>query len=199
MLTPEDFEELKPKFEDIRQLLNAGHTISSDHGMSDEACGYYTLALGHMETLVEEVEKKQGHSVMDALKRVGNVANSPEGAGVVGAVVAGTSVPTLVTGLGGFGIAAGGTAFGVAGLAGAAAATGGVALAGAAAAYLVYKGGSATLKTELGQRAKDQVVTTGKEAMEQAKSAGHGVRGSLGKVRDRFSKSPEDDKDLPKQ
>ena len=52
MLTPEDFEELKPKFEDIRQLLNAGHTISSDHGMSDEACGYYTLALGHMETLV---------------------------------------------------------------------------------------------------------------------------------------------------
>lgn len=84
---------------------------------------------------------------MDALKRVGNVSNSSEGAGVIG----------------GFGITAGGTGFGVAGLAGAAAATGGVALAGGAGAYLVYKGGGATLKTELGQKAKDQVVTTGKD------------------------------------
>ncbi len=199
MLIPEDFEELKPKFEEIRQLLNTGYTINSRHGMSDEACGYYTLALCHMETLVEEVEKKQGHSVIDALKRVGNVANSPEGAGVIGGVVAGASVPTFVTGLGGIGIAASGTAFGVAGLAGAAAATGGVALAGAAGAYLVYKGGAATLRTELGQRAKDQVVTTGKEALEQAKSVRSGVRDGFGRVRDRFSKSPEDDEDLPKQ
>ena len=199
MLTPEDFEELQPKFEEIRQLLNTGYIVSSHDGMSDEACDYYTLALCHMETLVEEVEKKQGHSVIDALKRVGNVANSPEGTGVVGGVVAGASVPTFVTGLGGFGIAAGGTAFGVAGLAGAAAATGGVALAGAAGAYLVYKGGAATLKTELGQRTKDQVVTTGKEALEQAKSVRRGVRDGFGRVRDRFSKSPEDDEDLPKQ
>ena len=84
-------------------------------------------------------------------------------------------------------------------MAGAAAATGGVALAGAAGAYLVYKGGAATLKTELGQKAKDQVVTTGKEALEQAKSVRHGVRDGFGRVRDRLSKSPEDDEDLPKQ
>ena len=142
---------------------------------------------------MDEVEKKQGHKVMDVLKRVGNVANSPEGAGTIGAVAAGASVPTLVTGLGGFGIAAGGTAFGVAGLAGAAMATGGAALAGAAAAYLVYKGGAATLETELGQKAKDRVVTTGRESLEQAKYVGRGVRQSLGKVRDRFSKSTEND------
>ena len=48
----------------------------------------------------------QGRSVMDALKRVGNVANSSEGAGVIGGVVVGTSTPTCVTGLGGFGITA---------------------------------------------------------------------------------------------
>ena len=195
MLTPEDFEELKPGFEEIRRLLNSAYITSSNHGMSDEACGYYMLALGHMENLVEEVEKKQGHSVKDALKRVGNVANSPEGAGVIGGVVAGASVPAFVTGLGGFGIAAGGTAFGVAGLAGAAAATGGVALAGAAGAYLLYKGGAATLETELGQVAKDQVVSRGKETFEQAKSVGRGVRGGFGRVRNKFSKVPENDED----
>lgn len=198
MLTPEDFQELKPEFEEVRRLLNAAYITGRRCGMSDEVCGYYTIALGHMETLVEEVEKKQGHSVMDVLKRLGDAAKSPEGAGVVGGVVAGASVPTFVTGLGGFGIAAGGTAFGVAGLAGAAAATGGVALAGAAGAYLVYKGGAATLETELGQKAKDQVVSAGKETLEQAKSVGRGVRGGFGKVRDRFSKSAENDEDLPK-
>ena len=193
MLTPEDFEELKPTFEEIRRLLSAARIAGQRYGKLEEAYGYYIVALGHMENLVDEVEKKQGHKVIDVLKRVGNVANSPEGAGTIGAVAAGASVPTLVTGLGGFGIAAGGTAFGVAGLAGAAMATGGAALAGAAAAYLVYKGGAATLETELGQKAKDRVVTTGRESLEQAKYVGRGVRQSLGKVRDRFSKSTEND------
>ena len=193
MLTPEDFEELKPTFEEIRRLLSAARIAGQRYGKLEEAYGYYIVALGYMENLVDEVEKKQGHKVMDVLKRVGNVANSPEGAGTIGAVAAGASVPTLVTGLGGFGIAAGGTAFGVAGLAGAAMATGGAALAGAAAAYLVYKGGAATLETELGQKAKDRVVTTGRESLEQAKYVGRGVRQSLGNVRDRFSKSTEND------
>ena len=193
MLTPEDFEELKPTFEEIRRLLSAARIAGQRYGKLEVAYGYYIVALGHMENLVDEVEKKQGHKVMDVLKRVGNVANSPEGAGTIGAVAAGASVPTLVTGLGGFGIAAGGTAFGVAGLAGAAMATGGAALAGAAAAYLVYKGGAATLETELGQKAKDRVVTTGRESLEQAKYVGRGVRQSLGKVRGRFSKSTEND------
>ena len=193
MLTPEDFEELKPTFEEIRRLLSAARIAGQRYGKLEEAYGYYIVALGHMENLVDEVEKKQGHKVMDVLKRVGNVANSPEGAGTIGAVAAGASVPTLVTGLGGFGIAAGGTAFGVAGLAGAAMATGGAALAGAAAAYLVYKGGAATLETELGQKAKDRVVTTGRESLEQAKYVGRGVRQSLGNVRDRFSRSTEND------
>ena len=193
MLTPEDFEELKPTFEEIRRLLSAARIAGQRYGKLEEAYGYYIVALGHMENLVDEVEKRQGHKVMDVLKRVGNAANSPEGAGTIGAVAAGASVPTLVTGLGGFGIAAGGTAFGVAGLAGAAMATGGAALAGAAAAYLVYKGGAATLETELGQKAKDRVVTTGRESLEQAKYVGRGVRQSLGKVRDRFSKSTEND------
>ena len=139
MLTPEDFEKLNPKFEEIRWLLSAARIAGKRYGKLEEAYGYYIMALGHMENLVDEVAKNQGHKVMDALKRAGNVANSPEGAGAIGAVAAGASVPTLVTGLGGFGIAAGGTAFGVAGLAGAAVATGGAALAGAAAAYLVYK------------------------------------------------------------
>ena len=193
MLTPEDFEELNPTFEEIRRLLSAARIAGQRYGKLEEAYGYYIVALGHMENLVDEVEKRQGHKVMDVLKRVGNAANSPEGAGTIGAVAAGASVPTLVTGLGGFGIAAGGTAFGVAGLAGAAMATGGAALAGAAAAYLVYKGGAATLETELGQKAKDRVVTTGRESLEQAKYVGRGVRQSLGKVRDRFSKSTEND------
>ena len=197
MLTAEDFEELKPTFEEIRRLLSAARIAVQRYGKLEEAYGYYIVALAHMENLVDEVEKKQGHKVRDVLKRVGNVANSPEGAGTIGAVAAGASVPTFVTGLGGFGIAAGGTAFGVAGLAGAAMATGGAALAGAAAAYLVYKGGAATLETELGQKAKDRVVTTGRESLEQAKDVGRGFRQSLGKVRDRFSKLPEND--LPKQ
>ena len=174
MLTPEDFEELNPTFEEIRRLLSAARIAGQRYGKLEEAYGYYIVALGHMENLVDEVEKKQGHKVMDVLKRVGNVANSPEGAGTIGAAAAGTPVPIL-TGLGGFGIAAGGTAFGVAGLAGMAVATGGTALAGAAAAYLLYKGRAATLETELGQKTKDR------------------VRQSLGKVRDRFSKSTEND------
>ena len=88
MLTAEDFQELKPKLEALRQLLSDACTVSDRDGMSDEACGYYTLALGHMENIVREVEKKQGHSMIDALKRA---AKTPEGAGVIGGVAAGAA------------------------------------------------------------------------------------------------------------
>ena len=195
MLTPEDLETLEPKFEEIRRLLGAARIARKRYGESEEAYGYYVVALGHMENLVEEAESKQGHKVMDALRRAGDVANSPEGAGAIGAVAAGASVPAFVTGLGGFGVVAGGTAFGVAGLAGATAATGGVALAGAAAAYLSYRAGAAALETEPGQRAKDQVVTRGREAVDQAKSMGRDVRQGLSRVRGRISKS--ENSDLP--
>ena len=81
MLTPEDFEELKPTFEEIRRLLSAARIAGQRYGKLEEAYGYHIVALGHMENLVDEVENKQGHKVTDVLKRVGNVANSPEGAG----------------------------------------------------------------------------------------------------------------------
>ena len=74
MLTPEDFEELKPTFEEIRRLLSAARIAGQRYGKLEEAYGYYIVALGHMENLVDEVEKKQGHKVMDVLKRVGNAA-----------------------------------------------------------------------------------------------------------------------------
>ena len=189
MLEPKDFQELTPKFEAIRQLLSDAGTVSDSDGMSDEACGYYILALGQMENIVREVEKKQGHSMIDALKRA---ANTPEGAGVIGGVAAGASVPAFVTGLGGFGVVAGGTGFGVAGLAGAAAATGGAALAGAAGAYLAYKGGSMALETELGQKAKAHAVATGKETVKQARAVGRGMRKGLGRVRGPRNKPSEE-------
>ena len=160
MLTPEDMEELRPKFEEIRRLLNKayvdrGPDISVDApGLSVASYGYYIASLPLMRKLVVEVIAEEGHSVRDAFKRVADAANSPEGAGVIGGVAAGVAVPTFITGLGGFGIAAGGTAVGIAGLAGAAAATGGVGLAGAAALYLAYKGSAAALETEVGQNAR---------------------------------------------
>ena len=181
MLTPEDFAALRPKFEEIRNLLEAANAGNSGEEMSDEARGYYLGALTLMESLVEDIRKKQGYSVKDAfLTRVGSAANSPEGAGVIGGVAAGAAVPTLVTGAGGFGVAAGGTAFGVAGLAGATAATGGAALAGAAGAYLAYRAGAAILDTELGQKAKDSVKSTGEDAIGRARSA---VQGTIDRFR----------------
>ena len=160
MLTPEDMEELRLRFEEIRRRLNSayvdrGPDISVDApSLSAASYGYRIASLPLMRKLVDEVALEEGHSVRDAFKRVADAVNSPEGAGVIGGVAAGATVPTFITGLGGFGIVAGGTAFGVAGLAGAAAATGGVGLVGAAAAYLAYKGGATALETEVGQKAR---------------------------------------------
>ena len=183
MLTPEDLATLKPRFEEIRKLLEAANAESSGDELSDETRGCYLGALTLMESLVEDVSKKQGYSVKDAfLKRVGSAAKSPEGAGVIGGVAAGAAVPTFVTGLGGFGVAAGGSAFGVAGLAGATAATGGAALAGAAGAYLAYRAGAAMLDTELGQKAKDSAKSTGEDAIGRARSA---VQGTIDRFRQR--------------
>ena len=195
MLTPEDFEELKPRFEEIRQLLNSAYA-ASEPDITDEACDYYTTALALMEKLVEDVTQEEGHGVIDALKKVADAANSPEGAGVIGGVAAGAAVPAFVTGLGGIGIAAGGTAFGVAGLAGAAAATGGVGLAGAAGAYLLYRGGAAAVESELGQKAAGHVADAGSKAAEQAKSVGDRAKEGLSRFRGRFSGSePKDSPD----
>ena len=186
MLTPEDFDELKPRFEEVRNLLE---TANAEGTSDDEARDCYLGALALMESLVEGVSEKQGYSVKDAfLKRVGSAANSPEGAGVIGGVAAGAAVPTLVTGLGGFGIAAGGTAFGVAGLAGATAATGGAALAGAAGAYLLYRAGAAALETELGQKAKDQAGSFGEDAIGRARST---MQDGVGRLRRRLPKKKE--------
>ena len=189
MLTPEELEALKPRFEEIRELLEAANAESSDTEMSDEARGFYLSSLALMESLVEDVSKMQGYSVKEAfLKRVGSAANSPEGAGVIGGVAAGASVPAFVTGLGGFGVAAGGSAFGVAGLAGATAATGGAALAGAAGAYLLYRAGAAALETELGQKAKDQAGSFGEDAIGRGRST---MQGGVGRLRQRLPKKKE--------
>lgn len=187
MLTPEELEALKPRFEEIRELLEAANAKGTT---DDEARDCYLGALALMEGLAEDVSKKQGYSVKDAfLKRVGNAANSPEGAGVIGGVAAGASVPAFVTGLGGFGVAAGGTAFGVAGLAGATAATGGAALAGAAGAYLLYRAGAAALESELGQKAKDQAGSFGEDAVGRARST---MQGRVDGLRHRLRKNSQD-------
>ena len=185
MLTPEDIEELKPKFEEIRRFLNRAY-ISSEPEVTEEACGYYVEALGLMEVLVDEVTQEEGHSVREALKRVGGAANSPEGASVAGGL-GGAAAALSFTGLGGFGVAAGGTAVGVSGLAGATVASGGAALAGAAALYLAYKGGAAALETELGQKTAGHVADVGSKAADQAKSIGKKATEGFSRFRDRFS------------
>ena len=167
MLTPEDIEKLKPKFEEIHRHLDTA-LIRSDADIPEDACGHYITSLALMEELVDAVTKKEGYGTKEALKRVVDAANSAEGAGVAGLGIGAASSLSL-TGLGGFGLAAGGTALGVSGLAGATVATGGAALAGAAALYLAYRGGAAILETELGQNVVDQVATAGKKSAEQAK------------------------------
>ncbi len=187
MLNPEDVKELNPIFEAIHQRLGIA-LEGSEQEITEEACGHYIAALLLMEELVEQVTQEEGHSVKEALKRVVDAANSPEGAGVAGGL-GGAAAALSFTGLGGFGIAAGGTAVGVSGLAGATVASGGAALAGAAALYLAYKGGAAALETELGQKAAGQVADAGNKAADQAKSAGNRAKEGFSRFRDRFSKS----------
>ena len=179
MLTPDDLKELKPKFEEIHRQLNVA-LIKSGKDIPDAAAGHYVVSLALMEELVDEVKQKEGHSIKEALMRV--VDPSAEKAGLVGSVAAATASLSF-TGLGGFGIAAGGTAVGVAGLTGAAVATGGTALAGGAALYLAYKGSSMALETELGQRVVQQTAATGKKSAEQAKVMGKRAADGIGKMR----------------
>ena len=191
MLTPEDVKELKPKFEVIHHRLGVA-LEGSEQDLTEEACGHYIAALFLMEELVEEITQEEGHSVGEAMKRVVGAANSPEGAGVAGGL-GGAAAALSFTGLGGFGIAAGGTAVGMSGLAGATVASGGAALAGAAALYLAYKGGSAALETDLGQKAAGHVADAGSKAAEQAKSVGSKAKEGLSRFRDRFSGSEPKD------
>ena len=173
MLTSEEIKELKPAFETIHHRIGVA-LQSSEQDITDEACGHYIAALLLMEELVENIAQEEGHSIREALKRVADAANSPEGAGVAGGL-GGAAAALSFTGLGGFGLAAGGTAVGVSGLAGATVASGGAALAGAAALYLAYKGGAAALESELGQ----SVVSRAKKG--------------FNRFRGRFSRSePED-------
>jgi hypothetical protein len=181
MLTPEDIEKLKPKFEEIHRHLDTA-LIRSDADIPEDACGHYITSLALMEELVDAVTKKEGYGTKEALKRVVDAVNSAEGAGVAGLGIGAASSLSL-TGLGGFGLAAGGTALGVSGLAGATVATGGAALAGAAALYLAYRGGAAILETELGQNVVDQAAAAGKKSAEQAKSIGKRAAEGLNEMR----------------
>ena len=168
MLTPEDFRELRPKFEEIRRLLNAAYLSASEseEHVPDAACGYYTLALARMEELTEEVDKEEGHSVKDALKRMADAVKPEERAGGLGAL-GGAALAASKTGLGGWGVVAGGGAFGIPGLGGAAVATGGAALAGAAGFYLAYKGVAKGLETDLGQSVAERSKAVGRWAKER--------------------------------
>ncbi len=181
MLTPEDITELKPKFEKIQSHLNLA-LGKGEADISEDACGHYIVALSLMEELVDETKQKQGHSVGEALKRVVDSAKSPEGVGVAGGLSAAAASLSL-TGLGGFGLAAGGTAVGISGLAGAAVATGGAGLAGAAALYLAYKGGAATLESGLGQKIVEEATSAGKNTTEKTRAAGKKVAERLDKIR----------------
>ena len=179
MLTPEDIKELKPQFEEIHRHLNVA-LIKSGEDIPDDAAGHYIASLALMEELADEVTQKEGHSIKEALMRV--VDPSAEKAGLVGSVTAAIASLSF-TGLGGFGIAAGGTAVGVAGLTGAAVATGGTALAGGAALYLAYKGGSMALETEVGQKVVEQAVATSKKSAEQAKVVGRRATEGINRMR----------------
>ena len=188
MLTSEEIKELKPKFEEINNLLNLA-AIKSEKDISEEACGHYIEALRLMEELVDEITQKEGHSVKEALKRVIDTANSAEGAGVAGGLGA-AAASLSFTGLGGFGVAAGGTAVGLSGLAGATVATGGAGLAGAAALYLAYKAGATVLESELGQKVVDQTTSASKKTIQGAKSVGSKAAERLNKMRD--ARRPKD-------
>ena len=160
-LGPGDFETLQPRLNAIEGYLGAAKEAP------EEAADDHIAAILLMEEVVEEVRRIQGKSLHDSLKaRVDSLAPA-ERAAVLGGLGAGALSVLSVTGLGGFGIAAGGTAFGVAGIAGAAVATGGVGLAGAAGLYVLYKGGTAAAKSDVGQQAVNQVRQAGKKAADQ--------------------------------
>ncbi|MCY4577421.1 MAG: hypothetical protein OXD31_00090 [Chloroflexi bacterium] len=184
MLTPDDLKELKPKFEEIHRQLNVA-LIKSGADIPEDAAGHYIASLVLMEELVDEVAEGEGHSVKESLIRA--IKPTAEKAGLAGGLTAGT-VAALFTGGGGFGVVAGGsmlgaTGVGLAGLGGATVATGGTALAGGAALYLVYKGGSMALETEIGQKVVEQAATTGQKSAKQAKVFGKKAADGIGRMR----------------
>ena len=157
-LGTEDFENLQPKFSAIENYLAAARE------RSEESSDDYIVAIMLMEEVVDEVQKIQGKSLRETVKERVEALAPAEKAAVLGGLGAGALSMLSVTGLGGFRIAAGGTAFGVAGIASAAVATGGVGLAGAAGLYVLYRGGSAALNTEMGQSASKRVQDAAQNA-----------------------------------
>ena len=116
-----------------------------------------------MEIRVAEVHEKQGgHSIQDILDRAKKVGGDKAAAGT--GALAGAIAALKVTGLGGFGVVAGGSgAWGLAGATWAAVASGGATLAGGAALYLVYRGGARALRTDAGEAFKKRVGDAGKD------------------------------------
>ena len=176
MLTPEDLEHLKPEFEEIVWHLRVVLDPELNDGLSeDEVAGYGTRGIALMEDLVEKVRERQGgRSIRDIL---GNV-RPEERAGIIGAM-AGVIASLSATGLGGFGVAAGGTAAGVAGLAGATVASGGVALGAGAAFYLAYKTGASAKGSkawETGRRRLGRFLGTLGDRIEGEDDAGQPAR-----------------------
>ncbi len=178
MLTPEDFEEFRPKFEEIYELLYWALVWS--HGKTtypDAACGAFLAASERMEALVEEIEKREGSSLRDRLKQVVAAINPAERAGLGGAAGGAGAAYAVTHGLG-FGIATGGSAFGIAGVTGGVVASGGTALAGAAAAYLLYKAYDqwGDSDSELGKKVREAAPTLGGAAAEAAKQTTRRVK-----------------------
>lgn len=154
----EDFQEIKPDFEEIHWILSIAMLKCWGTDISEDSRVYFANALLLMKNLTHKVEYKVWDDIKasasrlieensdksslweSTLERARGFANrSAEKAGLLGMASGGT-LAAIFTGGGGFGIAAGGTAVGVAGL------------AGAAALYLLYKGGEAALNTEQGRR-----------------------------------------------
>ena len=112
MLTPEDMEGFKPEFEQIvwHLLVVLAPDMNRDLP-EDEVMGHGIEALRRMENLVGEVHEKQGgQRIQEILKGAAEKVKSAEGAGVVGGLA--SAIASLsATGLGGFGVAAGGTAW----------------------------------------------------------------------------------------
>ena len=170
MLTPEDIHEFKADFEAIQFHLAAYLDDGLNKGLSeDEKAGYALEAMRLMESLLAKVHEKQGgHTIQAVLSRAAEIAKGEGGKVAAGAgALAGAIASLSTTGLGGFGVVAGGTGMGIAGATGAAVASGGVALAGGAALYLVYRGGSAALSTDAGKSAKDRTRRVGKSVKDR--------------------------------
>ena len=164
MLTPEDIQGFRPDFEAIHFHLTVCLCLDTElnKGLSeDEVAGHAIEAMRLMEILVAEVHEKQGgHSIQDILDRAKKIVGDKTAAGT--GALAGAIAALKVTGLGGFGVVAGGSAAGVAGVTGAAVATGGAALAGGAALFLAYRGGARALRTDAGKAFKKGAGDAGK-------------------------------------